>query len=391
MWGLVTERYCVKRHAPRHRLIRPSRRHLLIPAVLALIAAGVAAVVVPGHNTRASAATTTSSGPRVFAYYYLWWSSAHWKSALGPNYPMTSTTLPLPATIGADGCTTKTNYAGNTLTDVPSKIYSQDDAGQIESDVRQAAASGLAGFAVNWAGTGSAGQTVTSNPYSRRLQLMVDAVHKVNQEGIHFSLWLSYKASASILTPTYIANDLSYFTAKYGNDSAFDHARSAKPTVIWQGSRKYPLSALQLISSKFRSHLRILGDETKWSSTRAPYLDGDAYYWSSQNPYTNPQSFSQLTSLANSVRATGKNADGSGKVWVAPLNPGYNKRLAGGSTCVPRKGGQTIRTVYAGNLASKPVDFGLISWNEITEGSYVDPMTRYGSQDLNSLKPLLTN
>jgi membrane-bound inhibitor of C-type lysozyme len=379
----------VNKHAPRHRLVRPSRRHLLIPAVLAIIAACVTALVAPGHNTRASAATTSASGPRVFAYYYLWWSSAHWKSSLGPNYPIHSSRLPLPATIGADGCTTHSRYAGNKLTDVPSRIYSQDDPGQTESDVRQAAAAGLAGFAVNWAGTGAAKQTPTSNPYSRRLQLLVNAVHKVNREGIHFSLWLSYKASASIRSTSYIVNDLAYFVARYGKDSAFDRARSAKPTVIWQGSRKYSASTLQTISSKFRSRLRILGDENKWSASRARYLDGDAYYWSSQNPYTNPQSFSQLRTLANSVRATGRNPDGSGKVWIAPLNPGYNKKLAGGSTCVPRRNGQTIRTVYAGNRASRPLDFGLISWNEITEGSYVDPMTRYGSQDLKALKPLL--
>ncbi|HEX4727885.1 MAG TPA: hypothetical protein VH298_08810, partial [Jatrophihabitans sp.] len=42
-------------------------------------------------------------------------------------------------------------------------------------EVREAAAAGLAGFAVNWAGTGSPTQTVTSNPYSKRLQLLVDA------------------------------------------------------------------------------------------------------------------------------------------------------------------------------------------------------------------------
>jgi hypothetical protein len=32
---------------------------------------------------------------------------------------------------------------------------------------------------------------------------------------------------------------------------------------------------------------------------------------------------------------------------------------------------------------------GLISWNEISEGSYIDPMTRYGYQDLNALSSLI--
>jgi hypothetical protein len=357
--------------------------------VLACVLAAVSLAAVVSCPASPPAAAATATTPRVFAYYYLWWSASHWTSSLGSQYPATATPLPLPATIAADGCTTTSNYSGNQLTDVPAKVYSQDDPGFIEADVRQAAAAGLAGFAVNWAGTGSATQTVTSNPYSKRLQLMVDAVHKVNAEGIPFKLWLSYKASASILSQSWIDNDLRYFLAKYGSDPAFDRVQSARPTVIWQGSRKYPLSVLQHESSTFRSRLRILGDETTWSTTRAPYLDGNAYYWSSQNPYKNPQSFGQLATLAKNVRASGTNPDGSAKVWVAPLAPGYNKLLAGGSSCVPRNGGQTLRALWQGNLATSPDDFGLISWNEITEGTYVDPMTRYGTQSLDVLKALV--
>jgi hypothetical protein len=65
--------------------------------------------------------------------------------------------------------------------------------------------------------------------------------------------------------------------------------------VIWQGSRKYTVSVLQTITSQYRQSLRILGDETSWTASRAALLDGDAYYWSSQNPRRNPQSFGQLS------------------------------------------------------------------------------------------------
>ena len=342
-----------------------------------------------GH--RPSSLGVSATRPRVFAYYYLWWSRNHWKSLLGPAYPTTTSRLPLPASLDASGCNPKTLYPGNTLTDVPQKIYSQDDPGFIEADVRQAAAAGLTGFAVNWAGSGSPTQTVTSTQYSQRLQVMVDAVHKVNAEGIPFKLWLSYKASATVLPQSQIDADLGYFLSQYGSDPAFDRLQSPKVTVIWQGSRKYPASTLQAISAKYRSKLRILGDETKWSPSRAPYLDGDAYYWSSQNPYSNPHSFQQLDALAASVRASGTNPDGSHKVWVAPFIPGYDKQLAGGNSCVPRKGGQTLKTLFDGNAATRPDDFGMISWNEITEGSYIDPMTRYGSQDLNMLRSVIAN
>lgn len=362
-----------------------------------LVALGTAVLVslalVPAMTAPAGAqlppTATTLAKPPVFAYYYLWWSANHWKSALGPNYPFSASPLPLPATLDSTGCGAKSRYVGNTLTDVPGRIYSQDDAGFIEADVRQAAAAGLTGFLVNWIGTGSATQSATSNPYSKRLQVLVNAVHKVNAAGIPFKLWLSYKASATVLSTSYISNDLAYFIRTYGSDPAFDRAQSPKVTMIWQGSRKYPASTLSSVGGPLRSKLRILGDETTWSASRAPYLDGNAYYWSSQNPYANPQSFTQLATLAAAVRASGANPDGTSKVWVAPITPGYNKQLAGGSACVPRRGGQTIKTLYTGNGATNPNAFGLISWNEISEGSYIDPMTRYGYQDLNALSSLI--
>ena len=99
----------------------------------------------------------------MFAYYYLWWSTQHWHQLLGSNFPYGSNPLPLPASLDATGCITKSLFTGNHLTDVPAALWSQDDAATIERDVRQAIAAGLAGFAVNWAGTGSSSQTSTSS------------------------------------------------------------------------------------------------------------------------------------------------------------------------------------------------------------------------------------
>ena len=280
----------------------------------------------PALRLAAAAANASGTAP-VFAYYYLWWSRHHWVDMLGRNYPANANPLPLPAAVDANACHPRSLYAGNHLTDVPARLYSQDDDGFMESDVRQAAAAGLTGFVVNWAGTGRSAQTVADSVYNRRLQKMVNAVHKVNAEGIPFKLWLSYKASARPLSTASILGDLTYFVGKYGHDSAFDHASTTKPTVIWQGSRKYPISVLQTVSSRHRGAVRLIGDEQTWSSSRAAYLDGDAYYWSSQNPWSNPQSFGQLAQLAGTVRASKRNPDGSAKVWVAPAAPGYDSVL----------------------------------------------------------------
>jgi len=393
---------------------KPARTPARITATLAIAGAALAAAVgagghrvaasvlpsttrpLAGHSAvqpapaRPAAATTTAPAAPMYAFYYLWWSKAHWQSTLGSHYPYSSSPLPLPARLDATGCNPVTNYTGNELTDVPSALFSQDDPGRIASDVRQAAAAGLSGFIVNWAGSGTTSQAVTSNPYNRRLQAVVDAVHSINASGVPFKLWISYKASASMLPVSTIINDLGYLKAHYASDPAFDRSKSARPTLIWQGSRKYSVTALQQVTAKYRSSFRILGDELSWSASRAAYLDGDAYYWSSQDPYRNPQSFSQLATLANAVRGSVKNPDGSRKAWVAPLAPGYDKQLAGGSNCVPRKGGQTMRALYAGNAKTAPDAWGLISWNEVVEGTYIEPLQRYGQQDLSTVHALAT-
>ena len=358
-------------------------------AVATLFALGVQ----PTTVTREAAATAASGPPRVFAFYYLWWSDRHWHDKLGAAYPYDATLLPLPATLdNYTGCNAVSLYPGNQLTDVPTSLSTQDDPATIEADVRSAAAAGLAGFIVNWRGDGTATQTLSSGQYNKRLQAVFDAVHEVNAEGIPFELWLNYKASDSVLTPDYIANDLAYLQRSYGGDPALDVTSGSRPVLIWSGSRKYPLSTIQTISAQFRSAFFLVGDENwnTWGDGRAAYLDGDQYYWSSQNPYSNPGSFGQLQNLAAMVRASGPNPDGSAKTWFAPLAPGFDSQLlTGTSNCVPRNGGDTMRRLFAGNAASNPDAWVLISWNEVAEGTYVEPLQRWGTTYLDTLRSLI--
>jgi hypothetical protein len=333
----------------------------------------------------------TIAGTHVFAYYYLWWSTSHWQDKLGSAYPYGASPLPLPATLDASGCGAVSRYTGNQLTDVPAALYSQDDPGLIEKHVRLAASAGLAGFLVNWAGTGTPDQTKTSVTYSRRLDAIFAAVHKVNAEGIPFKIAISLKDS-NVASVDSISNDLSYLERQYGNDSAYDHTYSSRPMLVWTGSRKHSLADIRAVSERFRRSFFLVGDETSstWGDGRAAYLDADHYYWSTQDPYGNPHSFGQLRTLAEKVRASGANPDGSRKLWFAPVAPGYNSQLNGGSTCVPRNDGQTMRLLFNGNSATNPDGWTLISWNEIAEGSYVEPLQRYGSRYLDVLREILT-
>jgi hypothetical protein len=353
-----------------------------------------AAHVAPAASAAPTAAATPADTRKpVFVMYYLWWSADHWRDRLGGSFPHTTSPAPLPATLDVSGCGARSLYPGNQLTDVPSVGGYDQTAATIERDVRLAASTGVKGFAVNWNGTGSSSQSVDSTVYNRRLQWVFDAVHKINAEGIPFRVMLNYKGSAKKLPTTVISGDLAYFIGRYGADPALDHTYSNRAEMVWAGSWKYSTSELAAVAKSSRSKMFLIGDEkpSTWNSARAAQLDGASYYWSSQNPWANPASFSQLRTLADAVHA-GTNPDGRRKTWLAPFTPGYNAQLLyGTSTCVPRRGGATMHELFRGNKATNPDGWTLISWNEISEGSYIVPLTRYGQKYTDELKTVVAN
>ena len=358
------------------RCLLPQRliTKLALVATFLLVTASLIVVSVDAQPAPPHTAPASSSPEGMYAYYYLWWDTQHWQTTLGSNYPSGQSPLPLPATLDAGGCNPTSLYGGNIETDVPSTLFTQDDPAQVTYDVQSAIAAGLSGFAVDWYGTGSATQTPSSNGEDQRLDLLVQAVDQAQAEGHDFHLWLSYQASSTGLTQGAIAGDLSYLTTQYGNDPAFDRSNGGKPTFIWVGSYKYSLPVVAAISDQFRSAWYFVGgyQYNQWSSTVAPYFDADSPYWSSQDPWHNSQSFPQLDGLAATLHAEGKK-------YFAPLSPGFDRQLDGSATCVPRDNGATLQALFDGNATANPDGWLLISWNEITEGTYVTPeLQRYG-------------
>src|SRR5215207_9847089 len=331
------------------------------------------------RNVQATPSQQAATGKPVYVYYYLWWSAQHWRNKLGVNYPYSASPLPLPARTDADGCNAVSNYAGNQLLDVPAKLVSQDEPGAIEADIRTAKNAGITGFWLNWNGNGSSSQTLTSVTYTPRLAEALAASNRVGG----FKNWVSYKA-ASMPSATYIINDLNFLYNQFKNETAWERI-DGKPVITFTGSRKYSDADVLKISNAVRDRIFLVGDETRATLTpaRIAMFDAITYYWSSQDPYGNPQSFSQIKEMGDKVHAAGKR-------WFAPLAPGYNSSLLNGSgSCVPRRNGDTIRVLWNGNSGSNPDGWGFISWNEIAENSHIKPMQKWGSTPLNVLASLI--
>lgn len=319
-------------------------------------------------------------GKPVYAYYYLWWSSNHWKNKLGPNYPYTSSApLPIPARTDVNGCNAVSNYAGNQLLDVGvAHLFNQDAPGVIENDIKIAKNAGISGFWLNWAGAGTTTQTRTSVTYTPRLAEAFAASARVGG----FKNWVSYKA-ASLPSADYIINDLNFLYREFNSQPAWERI-NGKPVVTFTGSRRYSDADVLRISQAVRDRMFLVGDESRRTLTpaRLAMFDAITYYWSSQDPYGNPQSFAQIKEMGDKVHAAGKR-------WYAPLNPGYNSQLLDGGTCIPRKNGETLARIWHGNLASRPDGWGMISWNEIAENTHIRPMRKWGWGYLKTLTALI--
>ncbi len=373
--------------------------HRVAPFVVVcvLVAGGCITAPTPGPSIeRQSGAPSASAAVRspsarpatslasVYLHYYLWWTSMHWRDKLGPSYPLGAEPPPLPGTIDATGCDPAVVFPGATIVDLPSEgLYDQELAATFDRHIQTAAAAGISGFLVSWQGTGAVRQDPTTSGYDRRLDLLVQRVDAFNENrALKFRLGLAFASFGDYSRPANeVINDLQYFAQAYGADPAFANDFSPKPIVMWLDSRNYALATVTAVSTAVEPVLYLLGDETNGSWARdAPYLDGTSYYWSSENPITNPSADNQLVALADQLRAQGKR-------WFAPFIAGFNKQLVGGG-CVPRNGTAMLDQVWSGNAASRPDGWFGISWNEFVENTYLQPSVRYGTTYLDEIRRL---
>jgi len=363
------------------------------------------AAVRPALQATETASSATPTEPAIaaqqqpfFVHYYLWWDAKHWQAKLGADYPYQQLNLPLPAELSTDGCGANSAYQGDQLLDVPAaplNLYSQDDPAVLDQHIHDAADAGISGFVVSWAGNGQLDQTKESAPFSRRLDALVQQVNIYNAaHATKFYLMLGYEGLNNARQPRsiyWIANDLTYFISRYQSNAAFHIPYYGdKLVMMLLDSRKFQVADIATITGAFDADQRksalIIGDEhgvKEWSRGVSDYFDGDGWYWSDENPHTNPGAFSAITRLANMLRS-------QRKLWFAPLNGGYNKSDFGiGGSCIARNRGETMRQVYEGNKTSTPDGWMYISWNEFYENTYLEPSIRYGRFYLDRLNAII--
>ncbi len=271
----------------------------------------------------------------VLAYYYIWFDPNSWNRAK-TDYPV----------LGR---------------------YSSDDRNVMEQHVDWALEAGIDGFIVSWKSTD------VLNP---RLSQLAEVAREKD-----FKLFIIYQGldfERDPLSNERISNDLEYFFQIYGQDPVFNYY--GRPLVIWSGTWKFSEAEIEDVTAVHQDRMLILASERNREGYErlAHLVDGNAYYWSSVNPDTFPDYAGKLQGFSEAVHARGG-------LWIAPAAPGFDARLIGGTRVVERNQGETLRSQMDTALASIPDAIGLISWNEFSENTHLEPSEKYGTRYLEVL------
>jgi len=275
----------------------------------------------------------------VLAYYHIWFDTESWDRAK-TDYPL----------LGR---------------------YSSDDAGVMRQHVQWAK---NAGFHVFFIGT------TTTEKLNRRLEQLVEIASQEN-----FKLAIIYEGldfERNPLPVSQVDADLGYFINQYADERVFDLFE--KPMVIWSGTWEFSAQEIASVVQDKRDQLLILASEKNVEGYQrlSGIVDGNAYYWSSVNPFTHDGYPEKLIEMSDAIHA-------DGGLWVAPAAPGFDARLVGGQRAIERRGGETLRAELNAALQSSPDIIGLISWNEFSENSHIEPSQEHGDQYLEVIAEVL--
>jgi hypothetical protein len=307
------------------------RRCAVVAAALAVAAAALAG---PAH---AHAQTPKPQQPvPVLAYYYSWFSPSSWTRAK-IDYPL----------LGR---------------------YSSDERDVMRTHIRMARAAGIDGFLVSWKWTSQNNERLARlTEIARQERFKLGIVY----QGLDFT-----RRRQSVVR---VARDLRRFRDRWGKDPVFA-LFDRRPLVIWSGTWEFSRDAVRRAAAPVRGDMRVLASEKDVAGVERlrGVVDGGAYYWSSVNPATHTAYPDKLRAMADAVHA-------DGGLWIAPAAPGFDARLVGGHSIVPRDDGATLRTELRVARGASPDAIGIISWNEFSENTHIEPSERNGTRALEVL------
>lgn len=319
------------------RVLAPSTVVRASTSTLARVAPPVVtpSASLPSSSASGATAASASAPIPVYAYFYQWFSATSWNRAK-VDYPL----------------------AGR---------YSSDDPKVLATQISQAKGAGIDGFLTSWKNTAT---------LDRRLDLLINTA-----KGQNFDLGVVYEAldfSRKPLPVATVQQDMVYLVDRWG--SALTSRYYGRPVIIWTGTDQYSVADVKAVKAALgnRAYLLAASRSVAGYERVAGGVDGEAYYWSSADPKSASATV-KLAALSAAVHA-------HHGLWFAPAASGYDGRDLGGTRVVGRSDGQTLTQSLDNAYGSSPDAVAVISWNEWSENTYIEPGEQYGDRELVTLK-----
>ena len=212
---------------------------------------------------------------------------------------------------------------------------------------------------------------------NRRLERLVEVAEAERFKLLVIYQGLDFHARAAAREHG-LARDLDFFSSRFarrtGRSSVF-----GKPLVIWSGTPRFTRAELAQRDAS-RGAATLLDPGLRAQRGRLPARRRRSW---TATPTTGRRSTrAPIRARPRSSRRWAEAIHARGGLWIAPAAPGFDARLVGGTSVVERRGGATLRAELDAATSSSPDAIGLISWNEFSENTHVEPSRSYGSRYL---------
>jgi hypothetical protein len=310
---------------------RPGLHHAGAITVLLLMGSSVIASSLVSAPV---AHATPSSASPAYVYFYQWYTEASWNRAK-EDTPLVGT-------------------------------YSSADPSVLSTQIAQIKAAGIDGILTSWK---------NSAQLNSNLQMLVSQAASA-----HMNVGVVYEALDFARQPLPIAtvrSDMLYLVDRWGPELRLPDID--EPVIIWTGTNAYTPAEVRSVHDALAGRAVLLAASKSVADYEAiaADVDGEAYYWSSSNP-ASPSTAAKLAAMGAAVRA-------HGGIWIAPAAAGFDGRTLGHTRVIARNDGQSLVQSLKDAYASDPTAVGVISWNEWSENTYIEPGRRYGSTELDAL------
>ncbi len=273
------------------------------------------------------------------------------------------------------------DWQAGVLTDRPAMgPYNSRDAGVAAAHIDQAKSAGIDAFIVSWFGLGD---NLTTTPV---LNNMLD---RAAERGFEVA------AAVDIFDPNFnrsregMINSLNWLVHDRANHPGYLRY-NGKPVIFFAFQERIGLSDADWLA------IRRQVDPNRNTIWIAEGIGGCCLHGGAMDGM---YAFDLAWANGSTARFTQeKNAmlRRGGSLYVPTIHPGWNEDLIAARDGRPnptsprdRAGGQFLANSFNGAVASGAEVIMIVSWNEFMEGSHIEPSQLYGTQSLDTLRPLI--